>query len=234
MALVPAMLWARAKTALAAALAAPALKRARDETWERWLPVSRKLDLRMPPRRTNRMARFAHHVLRADLPRPARYLEIGTFEGATLALVHALLQGNLAATVIDPWLNYAELTEARMTNARARFEANMRAVGADRALRILQGRSIDHLPRLIDAGERFDMILVDGSHDAIDVLADAALAWPLLAPGGLLVFDDYLYDVTHAGRRFRPKPAIDAFVATMRQQIEILDVAGQAILRRRR
>jgi predicted O-methyltransferase YrrM len=232
-ALVPAMVLARARTALAAAVNVRSLPRARSEAWDIWLPLSRKLDLTVIPQRTNRMGRFVRHVLAANLPRPTRYLEIGAFEGATLALVYTLLDCDVRITVIDPWDSYAELPEAQTRNAEQRFASNAAAIGADRVLRALKGRSIDHLPKLIEAGETFDFILIDGSHAALDVLADAALAWPLLVPGGLLVFDDYLYEARRDDRLFRPKLAIDAFIGTMRRELEILDVAGQVFIRRK-
>lgn len=46
----------------------------------------------------------------------------------------------------------------------------------------------------IDTGPLFDLVYIDGSHMRVDVLVDAVLAWPLLQPGGLMVFDDYEWD----------------------------------------
>ena len=37
----------------------------------------------------------------------------------------------------------------------------------------------------------FDLIYIDASHYAPDVLSDAVLAFKLLKPGGILIFDDY-------------------------------------------
>ena len=59
------------------------------------------------------------------------------------------------------------------------------------------GRSQDLLRAM--TGEPFDLVYIDASHEAADVLADAVLAWPLLKPGGFLGFDDY------TSRRF-PEP----------------------------
>jgi hypothetical protein len=59
------------------------------------------------------------------------------------------------------------------------------------------------------------LIYVDGSHEAADVLADAVLAWPLLAPGGLLGFDDYKWQKFPEPERC-PGVAIDGFLAAMR------------------
>ncbi len=42
-------------------------------------------------------------------------------------------------------------------------------------------------------GQVFDVVYVDASHMAGDVLSDAVLAWKLLAPGGIMIFDDYAW-----------------------------------------
>ena len=73
--------------------------------------------------------------------------------------------------------------------------------------------------------EYFDWIYVDGSHEAPDVLADAVLAFMLLRPGGLLVFDDYLWampDAPVADFYQLPKPAIDAFVNINQRKLDIV------------
>jgi predicted O-methyltransferase YrrM len=71
--------------------------------------------------------------------------------------------------------------------------------------------------------ERFDLIFIDGSHEAPDVLADAVLAFPLLRVGGTLIFDDYIWSDQVAQKRDplrMPKPAIDAFVNIYQRKIE--------------
>jgi hypothetical protein len=50
-------------------------------------------------------------------------------------------------------------------------------MGLSNTVRALRGRSIDHMPRLIDDKALFDLIFVDGSHETIDVMVDACLAW---------------------------------------------------------
>jgi predicted O-methyltransferase YrrM len=100
-------------------------------------------------------------------------------------------------------------------------------------VRLLKGRTIDHLPKLIEAKEQFELIFVDGSHRTLDVMSDAALARQLLAPGGLMIFDNYWFDDRlRDDYRYTPKIAIDAFVGMMTAEIEVIDVAGQVFLRR--
>ncbi len=194
----------------------------------------RRLNVSWRHHRGDRIGRFAHNILAAGLPLPARYLEIGAFEGNSSAFVHELLGGEVRITVIDPYADYSELADRTMSDAYAAFQSNMKAIGALDKVRILKGRSIDHLPKLVDAGERFDLIFIDGSHENIDVMVDAALSWRLLDRGGLMIFDDYWYRRPDLGRSFRPKLAVDAFVGAMSHEVEVVDVAGQAFIRRRK
>lgn len=78
----------------------------------------------------------------------------------------------------------------------------------------------------------YDFIYIDGSHVAKDVLTDACMAWPLLKPAGFMVFDDYLWgpprDVLH-----RPKVAIDAFCNLFAEEVEIVHVGYQLVVRKK-
>jgi predicted O-methyltransferase YrrM len=120
-----------------------------------------------------------------------------------------------------------------MRRAQETFSANMKAMHAEDKVRVLKGRSVDHLPSLIDSGEQFDIIYIDGSHATLDVLLDAALCWRLLTKGGLLIFDDYWYRRPDLGPGYRPKLAVDAFVGAMSHEIGVLDVARQVFIRKK-
>lgn len=78
----------------------------------------------------------------------------------------------------------------------------------------------------------YGFIYIDGSHIARDVLTDACMAWPLLKPKGIMVFDDYLWgeprDILH-----RPKPAIDAFVNLFAEDLNIVHVGYQLIVQKK-
>lgn len=89
-----------------------------------------------------------------------------------------------------------------------------------------KGRSDDELAALIAAGfrEHFDMIYIDGSHFAHDVLSDAVLAFPLLKVGGHMFFDDYLW--TGTGDTIDPmngpKPGVDAFLNVFYHKMRLI------------
>jgi predicted O-methyltransferase YrrM len=122
----------------------------------------------------------------------------------------------------------AEHAGLDLSGLEGRFQANVARFGDKVRGRI--GQSQDVLRGL--SGERFDLVHVDGSHAAADVLADAVLAWTLLVPGGILGFDDY-------GWRVSPDPAecpaagIDAFLAAMRGRFAELHRGYQVWVRKR-
>jgi predicted O-methyltransferase YrrM len=67
----------------------------------------------------------------------------------------------------------------------------------------------------------FDLIYVDASHYAVDVLTDAVLSFKLLKAGGILIFDDYLW----AGDEniiYYPKIAIDSFTNIFSKHIKLI------------
>jgi hypothetical protein len=212
---------ARARTALDKLLHWRAFSKARDKADRIWDGAKARLDLSSEMASSNRRTRLARNILAANLPTPIRYLEIGSYEGGSIAFIHSLLEGRVRATVIDPFEGYSRRSSTEMSAVEARFRANSKAIGAD--VRLLRGPSFTRIPELIAAQERFDLIYIDGSHAALDVIADAALCWRVLAPRGLLVFDDY--------RLADCRRAIDAFIKLVKREAVIIDLAGQAFLR---
>jgi predicted O-methyltransferase YrrM len=145
--------------------------------------------------------------------RPLNALEVGVFEGrsAVWLLEWVLTHPDSSLTWVDTFGGSAEHAGRDLSGLEGRFRANVARFGAKVTGHV--GRSQDILRTM--QGERFDLVYLDGSHAAADVLADAVLAWPLLKPGGLLGFDDYKW-------RDFPEPekcpgvAIDGFLASMR------------------
>ena len=111
------------------------------------------------------------------------YLEVGVFEGRTVAwmLENVLTHPTARLTGIDIFQGDLE----------AKYLATLEATGqADKATTI-KGYSQVELKRL--PPESFDIIYVDASHTADDVLSDAVLSWQLLKNDGILIFDDYTW-----------------------------------------
>ena len=140
----------------------------------------------------------------ADAP-PVSALELGSWEGNSTAwiLSHLCYHRDSVLVAVDNW-TYANQgvwdedeakRQADVINAEARFDANVKlASTADHGQGRVDKRKGDTgviLPELLKEGFSFDFCYIDASHAAEDVLRDAVLAWPLIKPGGLIVFDDY-------------------------------------------
>ena len=78
---------------------------------------------------------------------------------------------------------------------------------------------------LATASADFDVVYVDGSHEATDVLTDAVMSFHLLRVGGLIIFDDYLWSMNPVGQQDAfgmPKPAIDAFINIFQRKLYVI------------
>jgi predicted O-methyltransferase YrrM len=94
------------------------------------------------------------------------------------------------------------------------------------------GKSADVLPRLMHTFElTFDFIYGDGSHDPRDVCLDGILAWSLLKPGGVMIFDDYEWG-GHLPPHKRPDVGINAFLAIHDKQFDTIRSSYALAIRR--
>jgi GR25 family glycosyltransferase involved in LPS biosynthesis/predicted O-methyltransferase YrrM len=143
---------------------------------------------------------------------PLRVLEVGSFEGrSTCWLLENLLthpQSRIVA--VDSFEGVIGLTEGTKSSVKERFLRNIKATGAAEKVDLAEGQSGDVLRRFRPTPS-FDLIYIDGNHDARRVLEDAILCWPLLKIGGALIFDDYLFG-SPENAVSNPKFAIDAFL----------------------
>lgn len=163
--------------------------------------------------------------------KPLRIIEIGSFEGrAACHLIERVSRyGAIDLVCVDSWAGGAE-HQMDMAQVEERFDHNIalaqgRAPGA--RVRKVKSRSDLALVDLLSAEGPggYDMVYVDGSHQAPDVLADAVLGFRLLRLNGLMAFDDYLWSMEPPGRQDllnMPKPAIDAFLNLYQRKLRIV------------
>jgi len=68
--------------------------------------------------------------------------------------------------------------------------------------------------------ETMDLIYVDGSHQAKEVLLDGLLCYKILSPGGILIFDDYGMSKTcYDPNGVSLKTALDAFLEVTKAEV---------------
>jgi hypothetical protein len=182
--------------------------------------------------------------LKPQLPDCPVMLEIGSFEGRSMVWTVQNMLGEYGSlTCVDTWNGSEEHINEDMFAVKARFHKNRDMVMRERgwdvenqygpcSVGVINDPAVHALAGFITDHEMFDFIYLDASHRARDVLTDACLAWQVLKPNGLLVFDDYLWgntrDILH-----RPKMAIDAFVNTHAEELSPVHLGYQLIVRKR-
>lgn len=165
-----------------------------------------------------------------DRMNPVQILEIGSWEGrSTLFLLTYFTRGHL--TAVDTWAGGDEHQDsaARLCKIEEQFDANLAPCASRLAKR--KGSSLHVLPQLIDEQQRFDLIYIDGSHFADDVLADGISAWRLLKEGGLLIFDDLLW-AGYPRAKANPVWPINLFLRYHKGEYKILNAYSQIILQK--
>ena len=130
-------------------------------------------------------------------------LEIGAFEGRTSCwMLKNLLSEKGSITCIDPFLKLdcepfslsSNQNKSQEEDGRKqRFLTNTSLLKKSlQTVRLLEGRSYQMLPKLIQEDATFDFIYIDGNHTVEAVILDAVMSFGLLKSGGIMLFDDYL------------------------------------------
>jgi predicted O-methyltransferase YrrM len=149
-------------------------------------------------------------------------LEIGSYEGrwAVWFLENILTHPTAGIVCIDFFTRLS---------LSMRFDHNIDLSGAGSKVTKLKGHSDAILTTL--PLNHFDIIYVDGSHEAAPVLMDAMLCWYRLKPGGVMIFDDYLWDQEEAPSD-RPQMAIDLFLKGFEGSYDLLLKDYQVAIRK--
>lgn len=164
--------------------------------------------------------------------KPNLIVEVGTWKGGSaLHMAKVLGESGLPGVVlcIDTWLGALEFwtdtaDPARYGSLRLKhgypsvyyqFLANICHRGLQQRIVPFPQTSATGALWLRYFGVRAEMIYIDGSHEEEDVYQDLCDYWEVLAPGGILVGDDYAWDgVRIAVERFaREQRRVITFVA---------------------
>jgi predicted O-methyltransferase YrrM len=165
--------------------------------------------------------------------RPTRVLELGSFEGLSACFLIWRLP-EVRVTCVDTFAGSPEHSLQAVDHSELEdiFDRNMALVDGARARKIA-GTSAEVLLSLGRREERFDLIYIDASHFALDVVVDAALAWKLVVPGGIVIFDDYEWpSPLGEDQLLTPTAGIDAFLELVGAHCEIFEKGEQVIIRK--
>ena len=149
--------------------------------------------------------------------RPIRMLEVGFYEGRSAKwwLENLLTHPDSRLVCVDRWpekgaANRACIAADPAHSAKFQFHAEDAIQFASRAL----GNG---------ARECYDVIYSDFSKEAADIATLFGVAWRLLKPGGLYLFDDYRWEWSPDSGAVKParppKDGIDAMVRLHEHEI---------------
>lgn len=160
-----------------------------------------------------------------------KMIEIGCYEGAatTWLLENVLCHPQSTITCVDTFDGGTDLREDGIdwVAVKEHFLKNT-APYKDKITLVCK----DSTGYLKTRMEMADIIYIDGSHASFQCLIDAVQSHLLLRPGGILIFDDYLW----RGGAYNigvPKNAIDAFWSAFSPHYELLSIGYQLILRKK-
>ena len=145
------------------------------------------------------------------------FLEIGSGEGSSaIGIIKTVLtEPSSKVTCVDKW-------DAAFSNGffADDFELNFDSNTQPYASQIIKVKGDSATWLVNNQDKSFDFIYIDGDHLPESVTLDADLSWDLLKVGGVMAFDDYEWDHPD-GTDKNPKPAIDAWLAKHKNEIEI-------------
>lgn len=157
--------------------------------------------------------------------RPGNILEIGSFRGDSAKVLLDCF-GHSKITCVDTWSGGDEHSSIEFAEIEKSFDEfagqyNQRVTKS-------KGTSVEFF---LSQQSRYDLIYIDGSHFADDVLIDLLKAWQVLNVGGVMICDDYIWD-RYKRIRDNPCAAINAFLSLKKGEYRVLAVYRQIWLRK--
>ena len=170
---------------------------------------------------------------------PIKVLEIGTYTGISLINIVKLIPNSIGYG-LDKWSNYNEvennknveiLNNINEIEVESSFYKNIALEGLTNRIQGIKGDSSEVLFEMMKENRKFDFIYVDGSHLLLDCYSDLMISWRLLARGGLLAIDDYLYNMGGSVLN-SPFEGINHFLNKHQQEIKILHKGYRVFLQK--
>ncbi|HEY9657074.1 MAG TPA: class I SAM-dependent methyltransferase, partial [Allocoleopsis sp.] len=162
------------------------------------------------------------------------FLEIGSWEGRSTCwmLENILTHPSAKITCIDTFqgsFEHQSYDAERINSLEGRFDSNIEKSGSAEKVQKIVGSSHQVLPGLPQ--DHYDLIYVDGSHLACDVLMDAVFSWQLAKLDGIIVFDDYEFQFPENPGQ-NTKIGIDGFLNSFASKLEIIHAGYQLIIKK--
>lgn len=163
-------------------------------------------------------------------------IELGSYKGEATSkmLTHLATHPKSLVFAVDTWEGSPEYSKTMsFQSIEMEFDDNIEKTGKKHQLIKMKMTTEEALLKLnIEKKYKFDIVFIDASHTAGDVLRDAILIWSLVNPDGVIIFDDYRWEKLNK-EYFRPKLAIDSFISIFAHQLDVLALEYQAFIKKR-
>ena len=157
-----------------------------------------------------------------------KYLEIGTFEGRSAIYICENFQ-NIQVTCVDPFDKYESVESLAKKQDMKRIYDTFQSNVKDFKNRINHYK-INSNEFFKKNNELFDIIYIDGSHYYIDVQNDFKNSLNCLNDGGIIIFDDFLWNYY---KKIQENP-INGILPFLNKQkdLKIISASNQLILKK--
>lgn len=161
-----------------------------------------------------------------------KILEIGSFEGrsSNWFVENYCTQPESLLTCVDTFQGSWEHDDQQTGQLYDRFKNNVQK--NLEKIRIFQKGSEFVLPKLLEDKEKFDFIYIDGNHTFDAVMCDSLYAHGLINPNGIIVFDDYGWNLNQPVQKI-PHHAINIFLETHKDDYEVLEMNYQVTIKKK-
>ena len=163
-------------------------------------------------------------------------LEIGVFEGISTKwfLTNLITHKKSILYAVDTFEGSPEYDDSlSFKTVKEKFLSTIKSTKKTNQVKIMQMYSYNALVKIISDNDIiFDIIYIDASHEAKDVISDAILSWNLLKTGGIMIFDDYRWDLL-VQEFSKPALAVDSFLEIMKPTLTILHKGYQVIIEKK-
>ena len=158
-------------------------------------------------------------------------LEIGSYKGYTTCWMLKNLCTRKESKVfsVDIWEKSPEYINIDFYDIEQIFDENIKNTGKKSQNVKMKMYSSTALDIFKNKKYTFDVIFIDSSHEAKNIMKDAILSWDLLNNGGILIFGNYGWGKLNKDY-FRPNIAIDSFIHIYQPELKVLFKEYQLIV----
>jgi predicted O-methyltransferase YrrM len=178
---------------------------------------------------TDWFSEYTYHWLNiflryVDINKKFNILEIGSFEGRSTLFFLNLFK-NSTITSVDTFKGSDEHNNMQINKIESNFDYNVN----NYKNRLIKFKGTSKKFFSFNKVKKYNIVYIDGSHKFDDVYFDACKAYKNMAIGGIIIFDDYLWNYY---KNYKKNPCCAINVFLKRNKHKLLSVYHQVIIQK--